>query len=110
MTGMMPAWSTLSGMYVELPPNILRPTIRRAYWTGIRRWACSMKMTAAMITSPTTRTIPKTHQPFYKPTAYSEAGRWRPPVKISRDIPLPMPRSVMSSPSYMTRRCRRSSG
>ena len=52
MTGMMPAWFTLSGMYVELPPNILRPTMRRAYWTGIRRCACSMKMTAAMMTRP----------------------------------------------------------
>ena len=49
MTGMTPAWLTLSGMYVELPPNILRPTIRRAYCTGIRRCACSTKMTAAMI-------------------------------------------------------------
>ena len=64
MTGMMPAWLTFSGMYVEEPPNILRPTIRRAYWTGIRRWACSMKMTAAMITSPITSTMPKTHQPW----------------------------------------------
>ena len=64
MTGMTPAWLTLSGMYVELPPNILRPTIRRAYCTGIRRCACSMKMTAAMITSPITTTMPKTHQPL----------------------------------------------
>ena len=64
MTGMTPAWLTFSGMYVEEPPNILRPTIRRAYCTGIRRWACSMKMTAAMMTRPITITMPKTHQPW----------------------------------------------
>ena len=65
MTGMMPAWFTLSGMYVDEPPNILRPTIRRAYCTGIRRCACSMKMTAATITRPITITMPKTHQPCW---------------------------------------------
>ncbi len=102
MTGMTPAWFTLSGMYVELPPNILRPTIRRAYWTGIRRWACSMKMTAATMTRPITRTMPKVHQPLSWPTAHMVAGKvamtW---VKIMIDMPLPTPRSVMSSPSHM---------
>ena len=29
-------------------------------------------------------------------------------VKISSDMPLPMPRSVISSPSHMMTRCRRS--
>ena len=56
MTGMTPAWLTLSGMYVELPPNILRPTMRRAYCTGMRRWPCSMKMTAATTVMPMTMT------------------------------------------------------
>ena len=63
MTGMTPAWLTLSGMYVDEPPNILRPTMRRAYCTGMRRWPCSMKMTAAMSTSPMAVTSAKTHQP-----------------------------------------------
>ena len=31
ITGMTPAWFTFSGMYVEVPPYILRPTIRLAY-------------------------------------------------------------------------------
>ena len=52
MTGMTPAWLTFSGMYVEEPPNILRPTIRRAYCTGMRRCPCSMKMTAAIECEP----------------------------------------------------------
>ncbi len=102
MTGMTPAWLTLSGMYVEEPPNILRPTIRRAYCTGIRRWACSMKMTAAMMIRPTATTMLNVSQPLVWRTAHSEAGKvattW---VKISSDMPLPMPRSVISSPSHM---------
>ena len=102
MTGMTPAWFTLSGMYVELPPNILRPTIRRAYCTGIRRCACSMKMTAAMMSSPITTMTRRPIRPSYSPTDHSEVGKlattW---VKISSDMPLPMPRSVMSSPSHM---------
>ncbi len=102
MTGMMPAWFTFSGMYVELPPNILRPTMRRAYWTGIRRCACSMKMTAAMMTRPMAITTPNTHQPWPLATAHIELGKvattW---VKISSDMPLPIPCSVISSPNHM---------
>ncbi len=37
MTGMTPAWFTLSGRYVVVPPYILRPIIRFAYCTGSRR-------------------------------------------------------------------------
>src|ERR1019366_2637221 len=32
-------------MYVDDPPYIFRPTIRFAYRTGIRRWACFMQTT-----------------------------------------------------------------
>ncbi len=67
MTGMTPAWFTLSGMYVDEPPNILRPTMRRAYCTGMRRWPCSMKMTAAISTRPIARIRAKTHQPLRDP-------------------------------------------
>jgi len=59
MTGMTPAWFTLSGMYVELPPYIRRPTIRLAYWTGIRRCACSMNTTKPTIAIPTSSTTAK---------------------------------------------------
>src|SRR3954463_869161 len=74
MTGMTPAWLTLSGMYVEEPPYILRPTIRRAYWTGIRRWPCSMKMTVAMMTRPMATTMKKTAQPLLSLSAHIVAG------------------------------------
>ena len=52
------AWFTFIGMYVEVPPYIRRPTMRLAYWTGIRRCACSMKTTKpnrAMITTTAAR-------------------------------------------------------
>ena len=102
MTGMTPAWFTLSGMYVDEPPNILRPTMRRAYCTGIRRCPCSMKMTAATSISPIAVMSAKTHQPLATLTDHRDAGKvattW---VKIMIDMPLPMPRSVISSPSHM---------
>ena len=61
-----------------------------------------MKMTAAMITRPIAITIAKTHQPLDLPTDQSELGNrattW---VKIRIYMPLPTPRSVISSPSHM---------
>ena len=76
--------------------------MRRAYWTGIRRWACSMKITAATITRPMASTTPKSHQPCDFWTSHSAAGKvattWQ---KIRIDMPLPTPRSVISSPSHM---------
>ena len=102
ITGMMPAWLTLSGMYVEEPPNIWRPTMRLAYCTGMRRWACSMKMTPATTTRPTIVTMRNVVQPFCCLMSHSAPGNvattW---VKMRIDMPLPMPRSVMSSPSHM---------
>ena len=106
MTGMTPAWLTLIGMYVVVPPNIRRPTIRLAYCTGIRRWACSTKMTPAITTRPRAITSRKTTQPLEPGRAtrrlHSADGKvaaiW---VKIITDMPLPTPRSVISSPSHM---------
>ena len=49
MTGITPAWLTFIGMYVDAPPYTRRPAIRFAYWTGMRRCACSMNtMNATM--------------------------------------------------------------
>src|SRR2546430_614403 len=53
MTGMTPAMFTRSGMYVALPVVIRRPTMRLAYWIGIRRWPSWTKTTATMIASAT---------------------------------------------------------
>ena len=48
-TGMTPAWFTLIGMYVDVPPYIFRPTMRLAYCTGMRRCACSTYTTPLSI-------------------------------------------------------------
>ena len=49
-----------------------------------------------------TRTMPKVNHPWAAFTLHSALGNvaaiW---VKISTDMPLPTPRSVMSSPSHM---------
>ena len=102
MTGMTPAWLTFSGMYVEVPPYIRRPIMRLAYCTGIRRWACSTNTTPTMISRPAISTATNVVAPrlcrIWLPWAGSEAAI---EVKISTDMPLPMPRSVISSPSHM---------
>ena len=80
----------------------MRPTILRAYCTGIRRCACSMKTTAAITTSPSRITDAKTQGPRAFSTPHRATGKvattW---VKIMMDMPLPMPCSVTSSPSHM---------
>ena len=107
MTGMTPPVLTLSGMCVLDPPYIRRPTTRLAYWTVTRRWPRSTKMIA-----PTTRII-STIRMITEP---ARAGRARIcsnvcstaagklttiPAKMMSDMPLPMPRSVICSPSHM---------
>ena len=49
MIGMTPAMFTRSGMYVDPPAVMRRPTMRFAYWIGIFRWPSWMKTTATMI-------------------------------------------------------------
>ena len=56
MTGMTPPELTLSGRWVDWPPIILRPTMRLAYWTGMRRSERSTKtMKATTAIMPTMR-------------------------------------------------------
>src|ERR1700757_4082707 len=43
MTGMTPPELTLRGRWVDWPPIIFRPTMRLAYWTGMRRSERSTK-------------------------------------------------------------------
>ena len=51
MTGMTPAVLMRSGRCVVRPVSILRPTMRRAYCTGMRLWPCVIR-----IVSPVTAT------------------------------------------------------
>ncbi len=68
----------------------------------MRRWDCSTKTTPIMTTSAT-RTISEKviHPCSWKicPSALGNEAAIE--VKISRDMPLPMPRSVMTSPIHM---------
>lgn len=88
---------------MEVPPYIRRPIIRLAYCTGIRRCACSMKVTAVMTSRTSTITRANIPQPLvvliFQPSLGSRAAI---EVKIRTDMPLPTPRSVISSPSHIT--------
>jgi hypothetical protein len=102
MIGMTPAWLTLSGMYVLPPEVIRRPTTRLAYWTGILRWPCSMNTTATTSASPIISTVTNLAVPPWSRMARPSCGnREITLVKISTDMPLPIPRWVISSPIHM---------
>src|SRR5438093_5161045 len=75
MIGMTPAWFTFSGMYVDWPPIILRPTTRLAYWTGIRRWPCSIHTTATMMATPNSTRNVNLADPAWLRMAAPCAGR-----------------------------------
>ena len=103
MTGITPAWLTLSGRYVDVPPYMRRPTMRLAYWTGMRRWPCSTNTTPMMMISAATQTAANTRPPRLSRMVLPSIGmRAAMPAKIISDMPLPMPRSVTSSPIHIT--------
>jgi hypothetical protein len=55
------------------------------------------------MTSPTAITRPNSSQPFSSLSAHSAVGNpAATEVKMSSDMPLPMPRSVISSPNHIT--------
>ena len=80
--------------------------MRLAYCTGMRRCACSTKTTPAITSRPTATTNTSSSQPWLPWWAVlidhidegKRAAIW---VKIRIDMPLPTPRSVMSSPILM---------
>ena len=83
----------------------VRPIIRLAYWTGIRRCDSSTKTMASMVSRPIPMTIANTRQPCVWTTWPRPAGKPAAmEVKISRDMPLPTPFSVIRSPNHMTMR------
>ena len=103
ITGITPAWLTFSGRYVDVPPYILRPTIRLAYCTGMRRWPCSTNTTPTMMINAAMQTAVKTIGPrLSRMFLPSDGMRAAMLAKISSDIPLPMPRSWISSPIHIT--------
>ena len=64
MTGMTPPAFTFSGMWVDWPPIIRRPTTRLAYCTGMRRSPRStstMNATTAIIMTRMTSSVKALH-------------------------------------------------
>ena len=108
MTGMTPPVFTLSGMCVLDPPYIRRPTTRLAYWTVTRRCPRSTNTIAAITQIISTSRMISRISPICPVRNWSRvriAALGRPttmPAKMMSDMPLPMPRSVICSPSHMT--------
>ena len=86
------------------PPYILRPTTRLANVTGIRRWPWSTKTISTSSARETSRITENLTRPPSCRTVLSPLGMPATTLaKIRMDMPLPMPRWVMSSPSHMTK-------
>jgi len=105
--GITPEVLIFNGRCVLWPPYIFRPTILFAYWTGIRRCPCSIKMINATTASMSMTRI-RTAKMFNSPVDSSRnvfkmalGNRTTIPAKMISEIPLPMPRSVICSPSHM---------
>ncbi len=81
----------------------------RGIWMGIRRAAIVMATTAAITSTrmPRNATAPNavTTPDLTNWSSWSEPGQRRSRIEnvMSRLIPLPMPRSVICSPSHMTK-------
>ncbi len=104
MSGIIPAELTRSGMWVCPDWRYMRPPRNRlrAYCTGTRRCASWKKTMSATSTTPRgSRAMPMPASPAEELTMLgSNVGMPATmPPKMMREMPLPMPFSVMSSPS-----------
>ena len=74
-----------------------------AYWTGIRRWPSWMKTTAAITASARNGIITtKTWSGLFHQAEMPCGRRETIEAKIISEMPLPIPRCVISSPIHMT--------
>ncbi len=98
---------TFTGMKVDWPPYILRPTTRLAYCTGIRRSALVIMMIATISTRKsaiikTTETMLEKLYSFrriYRPNPTTAEGpRETMPEKRMSEMPFPIPFSSIRSP------------
>ncbi len=84
------------------PPYIRRPTTRLANCTGIRRWPDSTNTMPTTNPTAMTRITKNTNALFSAQMALPwDGSRLTTAAKIRSDMPLPIPRWVMSSPSHM---------
>ena len=107
MTGITPPTFTFRGRWVDCPPMTLRPTTRLAYCTGIRLCALStntMNPTTTTMMDSRSMTNSGDHCCCTSRVKISWPALGKPltiPAKMIRDIPFPMPLSVILSPSHM---------
>ena len=79
-----------------------RPTIRFAYWIGIRRWPSWMKTIAAMIASAISGKKSFSIGPPFHQALIPIGAPTRIEAKIRSEMPLPIPRFVISSPIHIS--------
>ena len=79
-----------------------RPTMRFAYWIGIRLWPSWMKTIAAMIASAISGKNSFSIGPPFHHAAIPIGRPVRIEAKMSSEMPLPMPRLVISSPIHIS--------
>ena len=110
MIGITPALLMRSGMNVFCPSRIRpRPITLRGIWTGIRRAAtviATVPATTSTIIASTRSNTGKLSVPVFNASnVFTVSGRIRSTIekKISRLMPFPMPRSVICSPSHITK-------
>ena len=110
MIGITPAVMSRIGMKVFCPSRIRpRPITLRGIWMGIRRAAIVIATTAAITptrmarnaTAPSAVTTPVCTN--WSSCSAPGQSRSRMEKVMSRLIPLPMPRSVICSPSHITK-------
>ena len=107
MIGITPAVFTFNGMWVDWPPYTFLPTTRLAYETGILRVPCVNKTTKAITAniipiSITSLRIPLTPSLIKAISLTITFGtRETIPTIIINEIPFPIPRSVILSPSHI---------
>ena len=105
--GMTPEVLSLSGRCEDWPSNMRLPTWRLGYWISSRRCARSMNtmkvMTATAITS-TMRMSPVESAPWRPSSsvpAIADGNCATMPDMMISEVPLPMPRWVICSPSHI---------
>ena len=105
MIGITPAIVTFSGRYWVWPWYMRRPRTRLAYCTGMRRCPSLMKTTPAITTIAIRMKGMIRSSPSGPVTIGAARCGSRPtiPAKMMKLIPFPRPRSLISSPSHISR-------
>ena len=105
--GITPDVLSLSGRCEDWPSNIWLPTCRLGYWINSRRCARSMNTmnaitaTAITITARITPVDSAPWRPSSSVPAMAEGSCATMPDRMISEMPLPMPRDVICSPSHI---------